>query len=270
MALFNDKKVTKFIPLDKKRIEEELLARGITLRTEVYDLIPSTNTAALEFARENPDRCAIFLAEAQSAGSGRLGRRFHSPEGAGLYMTLLIYPEGVKCDGVWLTTLAAVALRRAVKNLTPLDPKIKWVNDLYIDGKKLAGILARASLDEKGGARHLLIGIGINVYDAPLPEDIRETATSIEAAGGGRIDRNALAAEITKELFSALKESPDTLIAEYKNASLVLGKRIKVIEADGEYYATATDITDSGELILTKDDKKRVILSTGEVSIRDF
>lgn len=270
MSLRKDKKVTEFVPLDKKRIEADMAARGVLADVKVYELIPSTNTAAEEYARENPNVCAIFVAEEQSAGSGRLGRRFHSPRGAGLYMTLLFTPSGVKTDGVWLTTLAAVAVRRAIKRLSTLDPKIKWVNDLYLDGKKAAGILAKASLDEKGGIKYSVIGIGINVLDIPLPEEIKEIATSLEAAGGGRIDRNLLASAIAEEFFSALNENCEALIAEYKKASIVLGKRVRVIKPDLEYYATATDITESGELLLLREDGKKEILSTGEVSIRDF
>ena len=270
MPLHRDKKVTDFVPLDKKRIEGELKARGVLADVRVFELIPSTNTAAEEYAKEFPNVCAIFAAEEQSAGSGRLGRRFLSPRGAGLYMTLLFCPEGVKCEGVWMTTLAAVAVRRAIKSLCPLDPQIKWVNDLYLDGKKAAGILAKASLDAMGGIKYALIGIGINVLDTPLPEEIKDIATSLEAAGGGRIDRNLLIAEIAKEFFSAIKEPPELLIEEYKSTSLVLGKKIRVITANEEYYATATDITDSGELVLLREDGKREIISTGEVSIRDF
>ena len=270
MALFKPKKVTNFVPLDKKRITEELLSRGIEAECVVYDTIPSTNTAAAEYGRKNPGACALFLAEEQSAGSGRLGRRFYSPKGAGLYMTLLFTPDGEESGGVWLTTLTAVAVRRAIKRLAPLNPSIKWVNDLYLDGKKLAGILAKASLDEMGGIKYAIIGIGINILDTPLPDEIKDIATSLEAAGGGRIDRNILAATIAENFFLALGDSRESLIKEYKSTSLVLGKRVRVIKSDEEYYAEATDITERGELVLTLDNGEKEILSTGEVSIKDF
>ena len=261
---------TGALSADKREIDALLKANSVDAESFVYGLVPSTNLLAEEYAKANPGKNALFVANEQSAGSGRLGRSFFSPGGKGLYMTLLFHPEKAKADGVWITAVAAVAVRRAIMRLSPIDPRIKWVNDLYADGKKLCGILAKASLDAKGEPNYILVGIGINLYKGAFPDEIKEIATSIETAGGGRVDRNTLAAEITKEFFAALDQRQNDLIEEYKRASLVLGKKIKTVTATDSYYATATDITDSGELVLIKEDGKRVIFSTGEVSIRDF
>jgi len=256
--------------LDILKAAEILSKAGLSPEIFYYESTDSTNTRAREYAKEHRGNreAKIFIAEEQSAGRGRRGRRFFSAAGAGIYMTLLLYPDGRGKDATLLTARAAVALTDALAELTSLSPMIKWVNDIYSGTRKLAGILAEGEMSSDGNAAYIILGMGINVYKTELPEDISSIATSIEAECGERISREELCAEIIKNL---LKEKWDEkkALAKYRERSLVLGKEITVLPIGGESYpAVATDLLDDYSLLVKKADGTELSVYSGEVSIK--
>ena len=237
-----------------------------------YKITDSTNLRAREYAKENPDNRTptVFIAEGQTGGRGRLGRSFESPRGKGLYMSLLSYPEKKGQDATAITAYAALGLAEAIDALTGAETKIKWVNDLILGGKKVAGILTEAEMNSDGNVAFTVIGMGINVYKNALSEELSEIATSIEEATGKVISIEELAA---KALLSLLSDEDSLSIREllpgYLRRSSVVGEEINVIPLSGESYAArAVGINDdlSLRVITPEGEEKNLISAT--VSIR--
>ena len=235
------------------------------LPIEVLKSVSSTNIYAKKCSEERAERMLV-LAEEQTEGRGRRGRSFYSPYGTGLYMSLLMKVERSLAQFVPITVAAAVAVTRAVTKLSGKEAKIKWVNDIYLDNKKICGILAEAVSDAKSGMlTAVVVGIGVNVFTENYPEDIKDKAGSLLP---GALTRNELAAEITKELlgFSKNLNAPE-LMEEYRRKSMVIGEEIYWMEKEIRKEGRAIGINESGNLIVeTKEGK--VILSAGEISVR--
>ncbi len=252
--------------LTKAKTEENLKMLGVDIPVVFYDLTDSTNTRAKEFAKSRDDgerSPVLFVANGQTAGRGRMGRCFVSNEGSGIYMSLLLYPEGKGYDTTRATAEAAVALARAVESLSGAHPKIKWVNDLYLGNKKLAGILCEGELLQSGEIGYLVVGMGINIYKNSISEEISTIATSIEAETNSAPDRSDLTAMIAKELLNTNGD----VYSEYKSRSLVIGRSVTVIGANESYTAKAIDIGEDYSLIVERDGKTERLF-TGEVSLK--
>lgn len=232
-----------------------------------YDTINSTNARAKLFCESHKDTNinVLFVANHQSEGRGRLGRSFYSPSDSGLYMSLLTTPPKDTSDMVCLTTAAAVCVTRALEELCDIKPQIKWVNDIYIDDKKVCGILCEAVTNDKTNAiDYVIIGIGVNILTTDFPKEISDIATSI----GQDINRNELCAKITDNLIDMKSTIANrSFIDEYKAHSLVLGKEITYIENDETKSATAIDINRNGGLVIKTADGIKT-LSTGEITVR--
>ena len=235
-----------------------------------YDLTDSTNTRAREYAREHPENKEpkVFVADAQSLGRGRRGRSFCSNAGAGIYVSFLIYPDERGAFATGITAYSAVALARAAEASSSASPKIKWVNDLYLNDKKLAGILAECEMDSEGKISHLVLGMGINVYKTELPEEISSIATSIEDATGEKISREKLLANIIRIFLSELCDVySEEIYEEYKSRLFVLGREITVIRPDETYTARAVDLTREYSLVV-ESERGREELYSGEISTK--
>lgn len=231
----------------------------------LYEETDSTNTRAKEYARAHSEknRPALFIADSQTAGRGRLGRSFHSEKGVGIYLSLLLYPTDRGADATRLTARAAVALARAVEEASGLSPDIKWVNDLYSNGKKLAGILAECEMNSDGKIAYLVLGMGINVYKTTYPEEISAIATSIESECGVRIKKEELVARTVTELLS---EKGEDVFAEY-SARLITRGDITVRKHTGESYpARVIELLPDYSLLIERENGERERLFTGEVS----
>lgn len=232
-----------------------------------YDTINSTNARAKLFceSHQNTDIDVLFVANHQSEGRGRLGRSFYSPSDSGLYMSLVTTPPKDTSDMVCLTTAAAVCVTRALEELCNIKPQIKWVNDIYIDNKKVCGILCEAVTNDKTNAiDYVIIGIGVNISTTDFPKEISDIATSI----GQDINRNELCAKITDNLINMKSAIANrSFINEYKAHSLVLGKEITYTENGKTKSATAIDIDQNGGLIIKTADGIKT-LSTGEITVR--
>ncbi len=224
----------------------------------------STNNQAKAVAKEGYIGPMLFVAESQTAGRGRLGRSFYSPSATGLYMSYLYKIENGISDSVAVTGAAAVAVVRAIRELTDLTPKIKWVNDIFIGGRKVCGILTEAVTD-KQGVTSVVVGIGINISTDVFPDDIKSVAGSLGVA----LPKDVLAKTVVKHLRKLIEELPQkTYLEDYKKHSCVLGREVVYIIQGVEHKATAVDIDNNGALVVEDKDGNLKTLSTGEISVK--
>ena len=236
------------------------------LRVRVYETLDSTNQEAKRLLAAGEPCPMLLLAEEQTAGRGRRGRGFYSPAGEGLYMTLALQPRAALSQATLLTAAAAVAVAQAVEALTALACQIKWVNDVYLDGKKLCGILTEASGSfEADALSSVCAGIGVNVRTRDFPEELAGRACSLWPRA---VSRNRLAAEIAVRLLNfAADRGAREFLEEYRRRSLVLGKAVTFTRDGGERRALAVGIGENGELIVRYDDGREEALNAGEVRL---
>ena len=235
----------------------------------VYDTLESSNRTAKMLAMDGTPHGTLVLAGQQTAGRGRLGRRFESPAGKGVYLSLVLRPGLPVAEAQTVTVSAAVAVCRAVRKLCGLELGIKWVNDLYYHGKKVCGILTEAGSDmESGQLEWLVVGIGLNLTSRPedWPEELRPIAGSLYPGGPAPVGRAALAGAIARELL-ALCPAFDCL-DEYRARCFVPGHWVTVCTVAESYAARAVAIDDAGRLIVEREGGRREALCHGEVSIR--
>lgn len=243
------------VPLDAGTVAR-LSGLDLSLVT-VLQTVDSTNEYLKSLAKNGAPAGTAVLAETQTAGRGRLGRPFFSPPGSGLYLSALLRPATL--DPGRITTLAAVVTAEAIEEICGLEVAIKWVNDLFFEGKKLCGILT-----EGAGNGFAILGIGINVSNRAFPPELAPIATSLERACGKVADRNRLAASILAKLKNADPCSAAHM-AEYRRRSLVLGREVGL--PNGE-RVRAVGIDDDGALCVVGADGTPRRIATGEVSIK--
>ena len=235
----------------------------------LYDSLDSSNLTAKQLALQGAPHGTLVLASRQQAGRGRLGRRFESPAGKGVYLSLLLRPALSAADAQTVTIGAAVAVARAVKALCGLKLGIKWVNDLYYQGKKVCGILTEAGTDmESGQLEWLVVGIGLNLTTSPSdwPPELARIAGSLYPGGPAPVGRAALAGAIARELL-ALCPAFDCL-DEYRARCFVPGHWVTVCTGAETYPARALFIDDGGRLVVERENGRQEALRHGEVSIR--
>ncbi len=236
---------------------------GRELRVEA--VLPSTNLTARALAQAGAPEGAVVVAAAQTAGRGTRSRSFFSPQG-GVYMSIILRPR--EADGCLITSCAAVAVARAIERLCPLKVQVKWVNDLYLGGRKLCGILTEAGFTPDNHLDYVVLGIGVNVATVDFPPEIADLATSL-GNEGCTVDRATLIAAILEEWERAYATiGSGDFLAESRARSCVLGRRVTVTRGNEQFAATARDINDRGHLLVETDDGKVVTLHSGEVSIR--
>ena len=220
----------------------------------LYDKLEGSNRTAKTLALEGAPHGTMVLTSQQTAGRGRLGRRFESPAGKGIYLSLVLRPGLPMTEAQAVTVSAAVAVCRAVKRLCGLDLGIKWVNDLYYNGKKVCGILTEAGADiESGQLEWLVVGIGLNPTSRPedWPEELRPIAGSLYPGGPAPVSRAALAGAIARELLG-LCPAFDCL-DEYRARCFVPGHWVTVCTGTESYAAKAVAIDDAGRLIVRRE-----------------
>jgi len=217
---------------------------------------------------------SIYVAESQTAGRGRLGRTFYSPEKTGIYLTVVYAPEGGITQPALLTAVSAVAICRVLKRLYSINPQIKWINDIFVNGKKISGILTEGFTNfETGTIESAIIGIGINISDNPdvFPEDVAKIAGSITGSSENKVSRCKLAAGIAGEVLSILQEDSAETMKEYKELSFLIGQTVEVHPVIGNetqnYNAKAVDIDNEAGLVVQLEDGTLKTLNSGEVSL---
>ncbi|MCR5760802.1 MAG: biotin--[acetyl-CoA-carboxylase] ligase [Sphaerochaetaceae bacterium] len=227
-----------------------------------FDEVDSTNKVLKEMCDKGAPDGTVVVAWSQSEGRGRLGRSFSSPRG-GIYFSMLLPSD----ESMTVTAKAAVAVRRAVEYCTDRECQIKWVNDLYYKGKKVCGILAESY---KG---HVVMGIGINFCTAQkdFPAELQNTAISLyPAADKTDSDPIDVVNEVVKNLVSLCSEEDSSWLSEYQKYSILTGKKVNVIQA-GKVTASGTvsKIDNNCALHIIEKDGQELVLTTGEVSIRE-
>lgn len=230
--------------------------------------IDSTNTELKRRAIAGAPSGTVLVADRQTAGRGRMGRQFFSPDGAGLYMSVLARPVILSQAGR-MTHLVAVAVRRALLPLG-VDADIKWVNDLLVGGRKLCGILVESGM--ASGETFAVIGIGINLAHAAFPEELAPIVTSVEDVTGSVPERAALVEAILAELrplMGPADEAVEAAMDEYRRRCITVGKPVIVLPHGAEGYpAVALGVNPDGSLRVVLPDGTRRDIATGEVSVR--
>ena len=250
-------------------IRRFLTAKVIGSRMEIHDTLDSTNLRAKALAAGGAPHGTMIVADSQRQGRGRFGRSFFSPEHSGVYVTYLLRPQMLAEQAVMITSMAAVAVARAIEAVAPVQAGIKWVNDIYIAGRKACGILCEAGLDfESGMLDYAALGIGVNVASMEFPEELRDIATSIVNECGRSVSRSRLIAEISNQL-EALYPQLETgeFMAESRARSIVIGRDVIVLRGDRRFPAHVLDIDGHGCLVIrTEEGISRV--NSGEISLK--
>ena len=194
-----------------------------------------------------------------------MGRSFFSPKETGIYLSLLLKTDASLSDPITATTAAAVAVRQAILRVTGISAGIKWVNDLYVGGKKVCGILAEAFF--LGDARYLIVGVGVNLSTTDFPEELMNVAGALLSEPTDL--RDTLAAEIALRLYQALTQGdPAEMLEDYRKHSIVLGHRITYTQNGTLCEGIAEEINEFGHLLVRHDDGAKALLSSGEISLR--
>lgn len=255
--------------------------------------IDSTNLEAKRRTADKELHRVVFASERQTAGRGRMGRAFVSPANSGVYFSLVYRPAGGVKNPAFLTAAAAVAVSRAVKQLYDRECKIKWVNDVFLEGKKICGILTEGVANfETGTIDSAIVGIGINVRNSGFEGKLAEVAGSIEEIIAEeaekqkdspknlpKVSRNQLVAAVIAELlgiydsyFCGDQKAVKTAMDEYRKRSLLTGMDVfvnPVAGLEGQVYrAKVLDITDEAELLVQTEDGTAKKLFSGEVSLK--
>lgn len=252
-------------------IKEEIISSSDKISSYniiVLKIVNSTNSYIKELAKNNTPHETLVIADKQTEGRGRLGRDFFSPEGTGIYMSVLLKPDYLTLDPSLLTVAAGVAVCRTINSISKNTPTIKWVNDIFVGGKKVCGILAESMTDSTSGTiNNIIVGIGLNVTTPSdvFPGKLGDIAGSLFPEN---TTRNEIIAKIIEE-FKSIYDSKDVekLIEEYKNYSCVLGKKISFTKNGEAFTGIANDINMDGNLIAELDSGETISLKSGEVSL---
>lgn len=240
-------------------------------KIQIYKSLESTNKTAKEMAVAGAEHGTVIISDCQTMGRGRYSRSFFSSSG-GLYMSIVLRPEVLRFENpTAVTAFAAVSVCEAIERISKKVPKIKWVNDIFIDGKKVCGILTEAVTDfESGSLDWIVLGIGINVCipAEDFPDDLQSSAASIYPDKKMPGVRNRLTAEIINRILGFETLPKETEIFEkYKKRLLIPEKKITVIQNQMKYKATVTGIDSIGRLIVKNENGKIISLSSGEIHI---
>lgn len=209
----------------------------------------------------------LYVTDHQTAGRGRHGHEFYSPKGSGLYFTLALPADEDPAAIQLLTCAAAVAVCEVVEALSDKITQIKWVNDIFFNEKKVAGILTELIFDKNNQILSVIVGIGINLKTAHFPAEFAKNAGNI-----GKVEPNRLCAEISDRLIESYKQLKNEnfrkkMIKNYRKRNFVIGKEVEFTDTDGIHTATATDIAADGSLVVEENGIQKM-LHSGEISIK--
>lgn len=237
----------------------------------VFDTARSTNDMAKNAMRKGSPDGIVIVADEQTAGRGKYGRSFISPKGKGLYMSILLHCDYSMETARLVTPCAACAVAEAIEELCRGEVAVKWVNDLYMGGRKICGILTEGNVDNKTGRiNRLIIGIGINVYKSEELEnsELNNIVTSIDDVTGKKVNRNRLCAEILNRLDEKLVNMADgRFLDNYRRREMLTGKNITVRSGNEEYCGKAVGIAGNGSLILKLEDGTIKVIDSGDAAI---
>lgn len=255
-------------------IQAQLGPNSLVREILVFEETGSTNDLAAQFGRQEAAGGIAIFAERQTSGRGRFGRRWESASHRGLWFSLLLRPVFPLALWPRLTTWTAVAVAAAIDRFVSGSATIKWPNDVYLLGKKAAGILIETGTDHT--QQHFaVVGVGVNVNQEhqEFPKELLSKATSLRVAAGKAVDRTALAASILQELASReplLIDGFEGILAEAGKRSLLIGKWVRVRTGETLVEGVAEALDDQGQLLLRRADGELSHLSAGEVSLEAF
>ena len=240
------------------------------IKIHYFEELESTNTTLKDMAKNGADESTVVIVESQTNGKGRLGRSFSSQKG-GLYMSILLKPDIPPEEALQITVCAAAATAEAIETVSGKSCSIKWVNDLFLDGKKICGILTQGAINSKNGKLdYAVLGIGINVYasESGFPEELKDIAGVIFKEK----TETDIIPKLTEEILNSFFKYYDTIkeknyMPEYRRRSFLIGKEISY-EKDGESHnGTVLDINENAALVVKENDCT-LELSAGEVSVK--
>jgi len=241
-----------------------------------YDSLESTNVTAKDMANIGTEHGTVIIANSQTAGRGRYGRSFYSPSGHGLYMSIILHTTKFRLSTPALLTLfSAVAVCRVIENVSNISPKTKWVNDIFVDGKKVCGILTEAvSMLESSDIHYMIVGIGINLTtpDANFPDELKNIAGSLFKSNNPPVTRDKIAFEIIQQFLSAGEHIDEVkMLDEYKQKMFLLGKKITVSfpgSHSDAFDAIAIDVDNTGRLVVQKENGEIMSLHNGDITTK--
>lgn len=257
------------MPKDDNVLSEKKIRDCLEKDTDIKEIIVlnevnSTNSYAKELANNGKGN-TVVIANSQTNGRGRLGRNFTSPASNGIYMSIIIRSDISLSISSLMTPCIAVAVAEAIESVCSCDVKIKWVNDLFLNERKICGILTETSVN-RGKLDYAVVGIGINVRKSEFPDELRDIATSLESETGQKIDRNILCGVIIQSIEKHMRNlEKREFMEEYRRRSFIIGK--KVLIGGMESVATACGIDDYARLIVKLDDDTKVAVNFGEARI---
>lgn len=244
-----------------------------SLDIHVYSTVSSTNTILKEMAEQGACEGTVVIAEEQTAGKGRMGKSFYSPSKTGIYVSILLRPTISAEESLFLTTSAAVAVSKAIEDVSTKSALIKWVNDIYIGAKKVCGILTEGAFNiETNRLDYAIVGMGINVCPPKegFPKELKTIATTVfDTQSESANKRSILIAHLLDyfmEYYDAFQKKD--YVKEYIDRSFILGKEINIIEDGKTIPATAIEIDKKCRLKVQLKNGSFRWLSSGEVSIR--
>lgn len=253
-------------------IREQLLKDLQKNAIYYFDTIDSTNKKAKELANEGATHGTLVIANEQTAGKGRYGRNFESPKDSGIYMSIILKPSKLAYQvPTIITSYAAVVVKKVVEDLTGKQLGIKWVNDLFLENKKVCGILTEAITDfESGMMEWIVLGIGLNVSTESdvFSEEVSQKARAIFEEESVQINRNELVASIMSTFLTLHKELNEADMMQcYKENSIVIGKKVLIQQGKKEFFVTVRDIDIQGQLIIETESGEVKSFNSGEIRV---
>lgn len=256
----------------KYNLSKELKEKDIDII--YYDSIDSTNTEMKrKLYTEKLKNFTVIVSDEQTGGRGRRGRDFLSPKGSGIYFSIVLFPEdNFDMSSFDLVTVkAAVAVAKSINELTDKEAKIKWVNDVFVDGKKVCGILSEADSDfETMHIRSIIVGIGINFTTSD--DTFGELKNKAGSINPKNVLRSQLCARVISNFYKTYyHDSNQSVLDYYTEHSNVIGKLVEFELNSKKYKGKAEKFDSKGNLIVELEDSSKITLSSGEISIRgDF
>lgn len=240
-------------------------------KIQIFPTIDSTNTRAMQEAQKGAPHGSVYVAEEQTAGRGRGAHAWHSEPYAGLYISIVVRPQMVPADALWLSLATGLAVQSAIENVTALVADIRWPNDLLFGNRKFGGILTEMNA-EATRVRYAVVGIGINVNHGQFPPDLREVATSLRLESDRIVSRQDLLSAILQGMHSEVRalmqpdsfaETTRSILARIeRKSSWIRGKRVSVEEGGG-YTGVTAGLDARGFLKVQTDAGMRTVLSGG-------
>ena len=251
-------------------IQPELGDNEIGRKIIHYFKIDSTSNVALAMATQGAPEGTVVLAEEQTAGRGRFGRKWHSEKSSGIYSSIILRPKLSPADAPAITLMAGLAVHRALTAATGLTFDIRWPNDLMVHGKKVSGILTEMSA-ELGCLHHVVLGIGVNVNHKSIPADLASIATSLGIEGKRNYSRAQILVSVLKELekhYTLLKEKGNApILRAWAEASTYAeGKTVRVRTGNEDFEAVTAGLDPTGMLRIRREDGREESLFSGEIT----